>query len=394
MKGSGAIVVAGVGAVPMTRDLPRPAQDLATEVAFAALDDAGLAPDAVDGIFLTPPLFSSETWLMHAAAFGEHLGLRTRSLCTYENGGMTSLLALRAAWDALALGRVRTALVVAADTRPAFDLSRFESFARHTAYTVVMFHGPINGAYGVGAPVPLYAMSAQRYMHEFGWAPEDVARVAVTLRGHAAGHPWAQFRTPLTVEDVLASPVISPPIHLQESSSVSSGACALVLARAEDARPGRRVRLKGWGEHHHPSHFLPVDAPLTRFEALEVAGRRAFEDAGVRPADIDVAEVYGVFAATELIAYEDLGFFPKGRAPAAVAEGRTTFGGDVVLNPSGGRLSLGHPAGATPLYEVAEIALQLRGEAKGRQAPNARLGLAQAEHGVLNGAAAVILEGE
>ncbi|MCA9774183.1 MAG: thiolase family protein, partial [Myxococcales bacterium] len=244
----------------------------------------------------------------------------------------------------------------------------------------------------VGAPIPYYAMSAQRYMHEYGVTAEAIAEVPVRLRVHAADHPLAQFRKPLTVEEVLSSPVLSPPIHLPEAASVSTGAAAAVVTRASRARETHRVRIAGWGEFHDPSHFISPSAPLTRFVSMERAAADAFAEAGMMPGDVDVAEIYGVFAATELVAYESLGFFEKGEAARAVAEGRTTWGGDVVMNPTGGRLSLGHPAGATPLYEVAEIVRQLRAKAWGRQVEGAGVGLAQAEHGMMNGAAVVILE--
>jgi acetyl-CoA acetyltransferase len=122
------------------------------------------------------------------------------------------------------------------------------------------------------------------------------------------------------------------------------------------------------------------------------AGAACFEDAGRSPADVDVAEVYGVFAATELMLYEDLGFFEKGKAVYAVLDGKTSLGGDIPMNMSGGRLSLGHPPGATPLYELVEIVRQLRGEAGERQTRGPGVGLIQSEHGMLNGAVVMLLE--
>jgi acetyl-CoA acetyltransferase len=123
------------------------------------------------------------------------------------------------------------------------------------------------------------------------------------------------------------------------------------------------------------------------------AGKQAFAEAGRSPAEVDVAEVYGVFGATELILYEDLGFCEKGKASQFLADGRSTHGGDLVINPTGGRMSLGHPAGATPLYEVAEVVRQLRGDALGTQVQGARVGLVHAEHGMMNGSVVCIFEG-
>jgi len=152
------------------------------------------------------------------------------------------------------------------------------------------------------------------------------------------------------------------------------------------------VEVTGYGEHHHPSHFIPRSGSITRFESVVEAGKAAFSESGLSPSDIDVAEVYGVFGATELILYEDLGFCPKGEAAHYLADGNSTYGGDVVINPSGGRLSMGHPAGATPLYEVAEVVRQLWGEAPGRQVDDAHVGLVHAEHGMMNGSVVMTLE--
>jgi acetyl-CoA acetyltransferase len=389
-------VIAGLGAVPVTRDLERPLMDMCAATVKVALDDAGVDASEVDGLFVTAAAISSEPWMMFAAQMGEYLGFTTKGLAAFENGGITALLALRAAMDAVQLGRCKVAVTLALDTRPRFDMSHFESFIRQACFTTMALHGPFNGLMGIGAPVPMYAMSHQRYMHEFKVSEEQVALASVRLREHAVEHPWAQFREPITVEDVLSSKQLSPPIHILQAAGISSGVCALVVTNAETARSygSKPVAIKGYGEHHHPSHFVPRHGSITRFESVEIAAEEAFYKAGLSAADIDVAEVYGVFGATELILYEDLGFCPKGQGAHYLADGRTTFGGDVVINPSGGRMSLGHPAGATPLYEVAEICLQLRGESQGRQVPNARLGLVHAEHGMMNGSIVMILEGE
>ena len=370
--------------------------DLCATVTRQALDDAAIEPSEVNGLFVTPGAMSGEPWMMFAAQAAEYLGFTTKGLCSVENGGLTSLMTLRSAMDAVALGRVDVAVVIALDTRPTFDMAHFQQFIHGATHRVVGLHGPINGLMGLGTPIPIYAMSHQRYMHEHSVTEEQVALASVRLREHAGNHPWAQFRDPITVDDVLSSKLLSPPIRLLQAAGISSGMVALIVTRDDHARQTGRpvVRVTGWGEHHHPSHFIPRRGSITRFESVVASGQTAMAEAGVTPGDIDVAEVYGVFGATELILYEDLGFCAKGHGAGFLAEGRTTYGGDVVINPSGGRISMGHPAGATPLYEVAEIVKQLRGEADGRQVDNAAVGLVQAEHGMMNGSAVMILEGE
>jgi acetyl-CoA acetyltransferase len=255
-------------------------------------------------------------------------------------------------------------------------------------------YGAYDGPYGLAAPIPLYAMSAQRYMHEYGVSAQEIAQVPVVLRENAMKNPDAMFREPITRDEVLASHMISPPIHLLECSAFCFGAAAIVLASPEAAgETGKTpVWITGIGEAHHPSHFIPQWASITTFESVVKAGKACFEDAGRSPSDVDVAEIYGVFAATELMLYEDLGFFEKGKAAHAVLDGKTSPGGEIPINPSGGRLSLGHPPGATPLYELVEVVRQLRGDASERQVSGPEVGLIQSEHGMLNGAMVMLLE--
>ncbi len=388
------LAIAGISATPVTRDLPGSLLDTCSAVALNAVRDAGMGPADIDGLFLTPASMSGEPWLMYAANFAEHLGLTTKGLVLVENGGATALLALRAAMDAVALGRCKAALVVASDTRPTLDTDHFESFVRNVAFTTAALYGGVNAVLGCGPPIPIYAMSHQRYMHEFGVSEEEVALSSVRLREHAASHPIAQFKELISVEDVLASKPLSLPIHLLQAAGISSGACAMVVTTPDRATEMGRpvVEVTGYGEHHHPSHFIPRSGSITRFESVVEAGNTAFAESGLSPKDVDVAEVYGVFGATELILYEDLGFCPKGEGAHFLADGHSTYGGDVVINPSGGRLSMGHPAGATPLYEVAEVVRQLWGESPGKQVDDANVGLVHAEHGMMNGSVVMTLE--
>ena len=388
------LAISGVGSIPVRRELRAPLLDSCVGVAREAVVDAGLDLAQIDGLFVTPARMSGEPWLMFVANLAEYLGVGTKGLQSVENGGATALLTLRAAMDAVALGRCKHALVIASDTRPMLDTNHFESFVRNVVFTTTALYGPVYAIAGLGTPIPFYAMSQQRYMHEYGVSESEIAMSSVRLREHAALHPQAQFRSPISVDDVLSSPTLSPPIHLLQAAGISAGACAVIVSRADlvasDARP--RVELTGYGEHHHSSHFVPRNGSITTFESVEIAGKAALSEAGRTPQDVDVAEVYGVFGATELILYEDLGWCDKGQGAQFLADGRSTWGGDLVINPTGGRLSMGHPAGATPLYEVVEVARQLRGDALGKQVDGARVGLVHAEHGMMNGSVVCIME--
>jgi acetyl-CoA acetyltransferase len=231
-------------------------------------------------------------------------------------------------------------------------------------------------------------------MHELGVSAEQVAELAVRLRRHAALNPIAELRDAITIEDVLRSRLVSPPIHKLEAPPWSDGAaCAIVASEAWARRRGlASVALTGWGEAHDRSNFVAFEPGLTSFPWVRESTDTALVRASRRLDDVDVAEVYGAFAASELMTYEAMGLFESGEAPSAVSRGETAIGGRIPINTSGGRLSLGHPPQATPLLELQEVCQQLSGEAGERQVVDASVGLVQAEHGVMNGSVVAVLE--
>lgn len=376
--------VAGTGAVACRRWYgERTAHELSLEVVRVALLDAGRTPADVRGLYTTQIGWFAPQEKFIAQRMAETL--RTRSLdamAEVECGGASALVALRMAAADVAAGRVGCALVWASDVE--VPTKRFDPARHlHLVEQARTFYGPYAAAYGVVAVVALYAMSAQVYMARHALGPRDVAEVSVVLRRHAAPNPLACLRDPITVEEVLASRMVSPPLHFLECAPWADGAAAVVLT-AERPAAGPAVRVAAFGEAHDPTSFAPLVGDIGRYENAAEAASRAYAAAGFGPGDVDVAEVYGAFGVTELQLYEELGFFGGGEAPRAVREGRTTHGGNLVINPSGGRLSFGHPPYATPLYEVAEVVARLRA--------GARCGLVHAEHGMVNGSVVAILE--
>ncbi len=369
--------------------------DLLLAAIRGAVADAGLGLGDVEGLYVTPDDFGARETPMLAARLPELLGVPVRALALVECGGTTGALALKTALQDLRLGHVGIA-VVAAGSKTAGggvqgDPAFFSDRLLHAQGSMI---GPWALPYATGSAVPFYAMATQRHMLEHGVSAEEIAHVPVVLRRNAAGNPFAQFRAPITVEDVLASRIVSPPVHLLECCPMSEGGAAIVLA-SEDAlrRLGRdAVRITGMGEWHDASHFAPPQGRIDRFPAVERAAAQAFDAAGIGPREVDVAEVYGVFAAAELITYEAIGFFAEGTAARAVAGGATGPGMRPAINPSGGRLSLGHPPTVTPILETVEVASQLAGRAGSRQVRPARIGLVQAEHGMENGSMVFVLE--
>lgn len=382
--------IGGVGAVPCRRWYGEAtAHDLALEAIRMALADARVPPVDVDGLYTTQIGWFAPQEKFLAQRMAETLGVRTRAMAEVECGGASSLVALRQAAADVESGRVSCALVWAADVE--VPTKHFDAAKHlHLVEQAQSFYGSYGAAYGLTAVVPLYAMSAQAYLRRHGLEPEDAAELPVVLRRHAERNALAHLREPITARDVLASRMIAPPLRFLECAPWSDGAAAAIVVG--DARAdARAVRIAGTGESHDPTSFAPLTGDVDRFPNAREAASVAYAEAGIGPEDVDVAEVYGAFGVTELQLYEELGFFGPGEAARAVAGGRTTYGGDVVVNPSGGRLSFGHPPYATPLYEVVELVAQLRGEAGDRQVAGARTGLAHAEHGMVNGSVVTIL---
>jgi acetyl-CoA acetyltransferase len=241
-------------------------------------------------------------------------------------------------------------------------------------------------------PVGGYALAAMRHMHEHGTTSAQLAEIAVATRKWAAMNPAATMRGPLSVDDVLASPMISDPLHLLDACLVTDGGGAVVVTTTEHARAiGHRkpVHVRGYGEAH--THWTIAAMPdLARLTAAEIAGREAFAMAGVRPDDIDVVELYDSFTITVLLTLEALGFCGFGEAPSLVAGGAIRPGGSFPLNTSGGGLSYCHP-GQFGVLLLVEAVRQLRGEAGARQVPGAEVALAHGTGGILSTHATVLL---
>ncbi len=370
------------------------AHELGARVCVEALRDARLLPRDIEGIASTPHGYMAESRKFASQRMADYLGITADFMMDVDSGGNSSTAAVHAAYERVRAGRIRSCLVFAAQREVPKKVIQQDVFSYfHLIMSANSLYDSYQAAYGVISPLPFYAMAVQRYMHECGVEPEDVARVAVLLREHALRHPQAAYKEPITLEKVLSSPQVSPPIHRLESSEMHDGAAAVVLVSGEMLRESERAaRVASVAESHDPTSFHPYRGEISRFPCVERAAEAALAESGYRVGDVDVAEVYGAFAGLELMMYEELGFFARGEAPAAVKEGRTTHGGEVLLNPSGGRLSLGHPAYVTPLLEITEVVRQLRGEAGERQRPGASIGLVHTEQGFINGSVVMVLD--
>jgi len=229
-------------------------------------------------------------------------------------------------------------------------------------------------------------------MHEFGTTSEQLAQIAVTIRGHASLNPAARFRDPITVEDVLASRIVSSPLHLLDCCIISDGGGAVVVTSAERARDLKKPAIRVLGGSEAVCHTAAGNRDLTQTAARQ-SGPRAMAVAGVKHADIDMCMIYDSFTITVLATLEDLGFCKKGEGGAFVENGRIGLGGELPVNTDGGGLSSNHP-GMRGMFLLIEAVKQLRGECDARQVRDCRIALCHGTGGMLglrhSGATAVL----
>ncbi|MDX3616252.1 thiolase C-terminal domain-containing protein [Streptomyces europaeiscabiei] len=330
---------------------------LHAQAARRALADAGLERTAIDG------LASAGLGTLAPVEVAEYLGLRPTWVDSTSVGGSTWEVMAAHAADAIAAGHANVVLLVYGSTARA-DIRA----GRRTGNLSFGARGPLQFEVPYGHTlIAKYAMAARRHMHEYGTTLEQLASVAVQARANAAANAEAMLRTPITVDDVLSSTPIADPFTKLHCCIRSDGGAAILLAAEEyvrDCRPATPVWILGTGEY--ASHTTMSEWPDFTVSPAAVSGRLAFERAGVRPAEIDFAEIYDAFTYMTLVTLEDLGFCAKGEGGAFVEKNRLTLTGDLPVNTDGGGLSAQHP-GMRGLFLLVEAVRQLRGEAGDRQ---------------------------
>jgi len=235
-------------------------------------------------------------------------------------------------------------------------------------------------------PPAYYAMAARRHMEVYGTTREQIAAVAVKNRRAAADNPKAQYRKLITVEDVLASKPIVSPLNLLDCCPTGDGAAAVVLVSEAGAeRLGIAPRIEVTASVVGSGYYRRQDRDMTSFALDKATAGKAYEQAGVSPADIDVAEVHDSFSIAEILHYEDLGFCEPGTGGKLVQTGETAVGGRIPVNTGGGLLNRGHPLGATGVAQIVELSDQLRGRCGVRQVAGARTALAHISGGFQDG---------
>jgi acetyl-CoA C-acetyltransferase len=372
-----ALVGAGVGKFGVRKATYR---DLIWEAGKACFDSVpALKPRDIEGLVVGSVMPERTAFQSHISSLAaEALGIRPSALSARtEHMCASGTVGLRYAYAFIAAGLADLVMVLGV-----------EKLTQPTAEEAILNMGTgvdreWEAAFGLTAP-PCFALAAQRHMARYGTTEEQLALVSVKNHTHAAKNPNAHFNKGATLDQVLCSRMISSPLRLFMCSPITDGAAAVIVAGEERARTltDTPVWIRGTGQELDGFQLTSLPEDYAHWPALERTAQRAYRMAGITPRDVDVAEVHDCFAIAELIAYEELGFCPKGEAGAFVAAGRSDYGGDVVVNPRGGLIGCGHPLGATGVAQAAEIFVQLRDEAGARQVPGASIGLTHNNSGM------------
>jgi len=376
LRGAAAIVGVADDASP-TGELSLSGRALETAMIEQALEDAGLSITDVDGI----------CHVNSSVAMAEYLGIHPRYTESTSTGGSSYEIHVEHAAAAINAGLADVIVSVYAST-PRSDRKRGGRGGPGRGRPPMMMMGPNPAAewempYGIRMPMGPYALAATRHMAEFGTTSEQLAQIAVSTRDWATMNPKARFQEPMTIDDVLASPMQTTPLHLLDCCLVTDGAGAFVMTSAERAKDLRKppVYVLGAGTCH--DHQMISQMPNLTTTAGAISGPNAFAMAGIKPSDVSLLMGYDSFTITALLHLEDLGFCAKGEGGPFVEDAKIGPGGSLPMNTNGGGLSYTHP-GMYGMFLIAESVRQLRGECGKRQVQGADVAVAHGSGGVLS----------
>ena len=363
------VAVIGVGVTKFGLH-DRTSAELFAEAAADALTDAGIPASAVQALYYGNVVGGETEHQLHTGPQAASvLGIPSVPTTRFETACASSHAAFRHAVMEIAAGVSDVVMVGGAER--VLNVTTAES----TEYFAYASDAIWEQRLGLTFP-GVFALIARAHMQKHGTTEAQMAAVAVKNHRHGALNPKAQFQKQITIEQVLKSAYVADPLKIFDCCPFSDGGAALVLASEEVAR---RHRKPVWvlGSAAASDWMLLGDKrDLSRVPATERAAAAAYRQAGLGPDDVDVVEVHDCFTIAEIVATEGLGFFEPGAGGRAAEEGRTSLGGEIPVNPSGGLKAKGHPIGATGAAQIAEIVTQLRGEAGPRQVDGARRGLA------------------
>jgi acetyl-CoA acetyltransferase len=402
------VYVLGVGMTRFGRHLDRTMKALAGEAVVGALEDGGLAREAVQAAFVgnaVQGVIDGQECVRGQIVLRE-CGIGGIPMVNVENACASASTALHLAWQVVAGGFHDC--VLALGMEKLYHPDKTKSFAALAGAVDVELLAQLKealtamggegrgGANGGGEKrslfMDVYAAAARQHMARYGTRVEHFAAIAAKNSVHGSLNPRAQYQQPHTVEEVLASPMIAPPLTRLMCSPIGDGAAAAIVVSGEYLEQRRRQGAAQPSAVRIAASVLSTgrDRGADEPDPVTLVARRAYEQAGVGPADVDVAEVHDATAPAELMIYEELGFCAEGEGGRLVDSGETRLGGRRPVNTSGGLLSKGHPVGATGLAQIVEVVEQLRGRAGKRQVERARVALTENAGGAVRGDPAAV----
>jgi len=361
------VVILGVGIHPFGR-FEKTYEQMGAEVARNALQDAGVAWKDIQAAFLSRMYLPATS----GARILRRLGSTQISIIDVEAACASGGVAIRQAVLAIRAGEADIALVVGVEKMPRGFMDPSMIYAK---WQIEL---------GLATNPSYWAMRARRHMHEYGTTDTQIAKVALKSHRNSVHNPNAMYRKAFSLEEIMASPLIFDPIRLLEICAANDGAAAVVLASAKKARELGAAAIKLRAAVHTLAQYSSdfrcpaesMSATLENMGPTEATARKAYEIAGLGPADIDCFEVQDTDAFCEMEIYEQIGLCPLGESGRFIDEGHSAIGGRSPVNMSGGLISKGEPVGASHLGQIVEIVSQLRGQSGPRQVENAKLGFA------------------
>ena len=362
------IAILGIGQTKVGEHWEKSLREVGGEAAFAAMQDAGL--DKVDSLFvgnMIAPIVSGQNQL--GAFFADWIGLWKQEAVKIEAACGSGAAAFRSALMAVASGDIESALVVGVEKmtdKAGRDVTAALATAADADYEVEQ------GVSFVG----INALVMRRYMHEFGWKHEDFAQFSINSHANAMHNPYARLHEKITLEKFEKSSMVATPINLLDASPIGDGAAAMVIVPAEKVKRKPLITVAASAAATDSIAIHSRKDPMFLQAAYE-SSRRAYEMAGVTPADIDFFELHDAFSIMAALSLEASGFAERGQGVRLALENEISIQGRVPVCTRGGLKARGHPVGATGVYQLVEVVQQLRGECGNTQVVGARIGMAQ-----------------
>lgn len=343
--------------------------DITIQASVAAIESAGIEPKEIDAGYISNVFGVADKQVHLGPVIMSNLGISEKPSLSIESACGSGSVSFREAFVNVAAGFYDAVLVAGVEK---VTHTGTEWTTTYFSYCSDFFYEG-----GAGASFPgLFASMARAYLTEFKATEEDFAMVAV--KNHANGflNPKAHLRKKITIDDVMKSAVVASPLKLYDCCPFSDGASSVIICNEKFAKAHSKnyVKVIGSGRGGSPA-TLQGREHMTTIPSTKIAAQAAYKMAGIKPKDVDFAEVHDCFTIAEIVDTEDLGFFEKGQGIQAIREGRTSLNGEISINPSGGLKSKGHPIGATGVGQVVEVFEQLTGKAGERTVKDAHIGL-------------------